>query len=404
MIPASVSTLRQLKNVPTVFRLAGFALLGAHKGRLEMATPDGRVVVFDHGEPGARARVDLRDFTAIRRAAAGGDIGFAESYMDGEWSTPDLTAVLEFFSDNFEATGRFAIGGRIAKWSNLIRHFFNRNTREGAKRNIHAHYDLGNEFYARWLDPSMTYSSALFESPNTSLEHGQAAKYAAIADSLQLGPSSSVLEIGCGWGGFAEFAAKTRGSKVTCLTISEAQRDFAVERMARQGLSDRVDIRLEDYRDHRGEYDGVASIEMFEAVGETYWPSYFDKIAEVLKSGGKAALQIITIHEEIFEAYRRRTDFIQRYIFPGGMLPSESTLRQSVHQASLRYDGARLFGLDYARTLKEWHRSFNHAWDDIAAMGFDLPFKRMWEFYLSYCEAGFKTGRINVGQFALSKT
>ena len=402
-IRATVSTLRQLSGVPAGFRLAGLFLLRTENGSLRFNLPDGRSVLFDHGNPGPHAVVDVHEFGFAKRALAGGDIGFAESYMDGEWSTPDLTAVLEYFSENFEAAGKLAVGGSLVRGINKLRHFFNRNSRAGARRNIMAHYDLGNDFYSAWLDETMTYSSALFDKPNLSLEQAQTAKYKGIADRLSAGPDSELLEIGCGWGGFAEYAAKARGSKVTCLTISEAQRDYAAARMQREGLSDRVEIRLEDYRDHQGKYDGVASIEMFEAVGEAYWPSYFEKVRESLKDDAKAALQIITIEDRLFRRYRKRTDFIQRYIFPGGMLPSEVALRESLSNAGLRFDAVHYFGQDYARTLKLWADRFEEAWDKIQTFGFDERFRRLWRFYLSYCEAGFGNGRINVGQFQLSR-
>ncbi|HIK65474.1 MAG TPA: class I SAM-dependent methyltransferase [Henriciella marina] len=402
-IRATVSSLRQLSGVPAGFRLAGLFLLRTENGSLRFNLPDGRSVLFDQGRPGPHAVVDVHEFGFAKRALAGGDIGFAESYMDGEWSTPDLTAVLEYFSENFEAAGKLAVGGSLVRGINKLRHFFNRNSRAGARRNIMAHYDLGNDFYSAWLDETMTYSSAMFDKPNLSLEQAQVAKYKGIADQLSAGPDSELLEIGCGWGGFAEYAAKARGSKVTCLTISEAQRDYAAARMQREGLSDRVEIRLEDYRDHQGKYDGVASIEMFEAVGEAYWPSYFEKVRESLKDDAKAALQIITIDDRLFRRYRKRTDFIQRYIFPGGMLPSEVALRESLSNAGLRFDAVHYFGQDYARTLKLWADRFEEAWDKIQTFGFDERFRRLWRFYLSYCEAGFGNGRINVGQFQLSR-
>lgn len=401
---ATMTSLRQLSGVPAGFRLAGLFLLRTENGSLRFNLPDGRTVLFDHGNPGPHAVVDVHEFGFAKRALAGGDIGFAESYMDGEWSTPDLTAVLEFFSENFEAAGKLAVGGSLVKGINKLRHIFNRNSRAGARRNIMAHYDLGNDFYSAWLDETMTYSSAMFDRPNMSLEQAQTAKYNGIADQLMAGPDSNILEIGCGWGGFAEYAAKVRGSKVTCLTISEAQRDYAAARMQTEGLSDRVEIRLEDYRDHQGSYDGVASIEMFEAVGEAYWPSYFQKVRESLNgSDAKAALQIITIEDKLFRRYQKRTDFIQRYIFPGGMLPSEKALRESLSESGLRFDAVHYFGQDYAKTLKIWAERFEEAWDKVQTFGFDERFRRLWRFYLSYCEAGFGNGRINVGQFQLSR-
>ncbi|MEL7128514.1 MAG: cyclopropane-fatty-acyl-phospholipid synthase family protein [Pseudomonadota bacterium] len=404
-IVATSKSIRQLKGVPTSFRLAGLALLSAKTGRIDFRLPDGRAITFCKGDDGPTAQVDVHDYAFARRSVAGGDVGFAESYMDGQWSTPDLTAVLRYFSDNFDAVGNGDLprGHRIVRFLNRIRHALNRNSKQGAKRNITMHYDLGNEFYGEWLDTSMTYSSGIYASPNTSLEHAQAAKYTAICETLELGPESTVLEIGCGWGGFAEHAARTTGAQVTCLTISEAQRAYAIKRIADAGLADRVEIKLEDYRDHDGRYDAVASIEMFEAVGEQYWPAYFGKVEDVLKPGGRAALQVITIDDDLFERYRKRADFIQRYIFPGGMLPSERKLKDQFAKANLRYDGVNFFGQDYARTLRTWSKHFNDAWPRIEPLGFDLAFQRMWNFYLSYCEAGFMGGRINVGQFALTK-
>jgi cyclopropane-fatty-acyl-phospholipid synthase len=402
-ILASRQAISQLKGVPASFRVGALALLRARRGRITVTLLDGRRVVFDHGEPGPEAEITAHDYSFVKQVLAGGDVGFAEAYMDGKWSSPDLTSVLLFFSVNFEAAGRLAVGGWMVRVANNLRHMFNRNSRAGARRNIMAHYDLGNAFYETWLDPSMTYSSALYTSPNQSLEQAQATKYEGIAERIGAGPGSEILEIGCGWGGFAEYAARTRGARVTCLTISQAQADYARERIQRQGLSEQVEIRLQDYRDHHGAYDGVASIEMVEAVGEDYWPTYFGKIASVLKSGSRAALQVITIGDAFFENYRKRADFIQRYIFPGGMLASESALREQFAASGLRHDGVQYFGEDYARTLKTWSQRFDEAWPQIARMGFDEPFRRLWEFYLSYCEAGFISGRINVGQFQLSR-
>lgn len=403
-ITATPNAIRTLSGVPASFRIAALLLLRTEYGRLTFNLPDGRRLRFDNKNDGPDAEIDVHDYDFIKRALAGGDVGFADAYIEGMWSTPDLTAVLRFFSANFEAIGQLAKGGWIVRSMNMLRHMFvRRNSREGAKRNIIAHYDLGNDFYEKWLDPSMTYSSAKFENPNQSLQQGQMNKYRGICDRIQAGPESHILEIGCGWGGFAEYAAKHRGSRVTCLTISPSQRDFALERMHREGLSDRVDIRLEDYRDHQGTYDGVASIEMFEAVGEAYWPSYFAKIYSSLKAGGRAALQIITINDDLFERYRRRVDFIQQHIFPGGMLISEQVLKQQFARAGLRHDGMIYFGQDYARTCREWARTFNDRWDEIRELGFDEPFRRLWNFYLSYCEAGFTDGRINVGQFQVTR-
>lgn len=402
-IKASRATISKLRGMPSSFRLAAMMLLNTKHGRITFTLPDRTRIVFDNDTPGADAIVDIHDYRFAKRSIAGGDIGFAESYMDGDWSTPDLTAVLTFFSENFESTGKLAIGSLIVRITNMLRHVFNRNSKSGSKRNIEAHYDLGNDFYESWLDKSMTYSSALFEAPDMNLTAAQHNKYERISAEIGLSPGKSVLEIGCGWGGFAEYAAKTHGAKVTCLTISPSQREYALARMQREGLNELVEIRLEDYRDHAGKYDGVASIEMFEAVGEKYWPSYFSKVQESLKDDATAALQIITINDDLFESYRKRADFIQHYIFPGGMLPSEKALIAQVDRAGLKLDDVHYFRKDYARTLRTWAAEFERHWPSIIKMGFDERFRRMWRFYLSYCEAGFDNGRIDVGHFKLSR-
>ena len=405
IVIADAATIRKFPGIPASFRLAGMALLSAKTGKVSFTLPDQRQIIFDKQDGGPEAEIEIHDYAFAKRSIAGGDVGFAESYIDQQWSTPDLTAVLRYFGDNFDAVGNgdLARGKKTVRFMNMIRHFLNRNSKSGSKRNIYSHYDLGNAFYSKWLDPSMTYSSALYANPDVSLEEAQFAKYEGICDILKPDADSRLLEIGCGWGGFAEHVAKEYGAHITCLTISPAQRDYVVKRIADAGLADRVDIRLEDYRDHPGQYDGIASIEMFEAVGEAYWPSYFAKISEVLKPRARAALQIITIDDDLFQSYRKRADFIQHYIFPGGMLPSEIALKSQLSAASLTYDSVNYFGPDYARTLREWSAAFNSKWAEISPLGFDEQFRRLWNFYLSYCEAGFDGGRINVGQFAISK-
>ncbi|MDP1554592.1 MAG: cyclopropane-fatty-acyl-phospholipid synthase family protein [Hyphomonas sp.] len=402
---ATPQTVRQLKSVPASLKLAAMILLRTQYGTLTFVLPNGVHLRFQNEGPGPDAAINVHNYRFLNRALSGGDVGFGESYMDGDWSTPDLTAVLRFFSANFDSASRLSRGNMLVRSMNMVRHALNRrNSKAGARKNIMAHYDLGNAFYEKWLDPSMTYSSAYFESPNQSLEQGQMRKYHEICERIHAGPGSHILEIGCGWGGFAEYAARHRGSRVTCLTISPAQKAYAEERMHKHGLSDRVEIRLEDYRDHVGTYDGVASIEMFEAVGEPYWPSYFAKVFSSLKEGARAALQIITIDDDLFPSYRRRVDFIQQHIFPGGMLISEKVLKEQLETAGLRHDGVAYFGQDYARTCREWSRAFNARWNEIQPMGFDEQFRRLWNFYLSYCEAGFSDGRINVGQFQVTRT
>jgi cyclopropane-fatty-acyl-phospholipid synthase len=395
----------ELRHAPAAFRTAlRVAVENWAVGTLTFVLPSGKPLRIDGKTAGADAVIRIHDYRFIRRALASGDIGFAEGYMAGEWDTPDLSAVLEAFSQNFDRLTALVRGNPLMRAVNGLYHLFHRNDRRGSRKNIHAHYDLGNAFYSRWLDPSMTYSSALYEAPNQPLDQAQRAKYAALARSIDLGPGQHVLEIGCGWGGFAEFAAKEVGAKVTGVTISQAQYDFAKQRLFNQGLAEKADIRLIDYRDVEGRFDRVASIEMFEAVGEEYWPTYFGKIRDVLAPGGRAGLQIITIRDELFASYRSHTDFIQRYVFPGGMLPSEQRLRQETTAAGLAWTGVTRFGQNYADTLAEWARRFEAAWDDIKAEGFDERFRRLWRFYLSYCEAGFRTERTNVIQLGLART
>jgi cyclopropane-fatty-acyl-phospholipid synthase len=399
----SSTDLHKLDRLPASLSLAAVFLSRLKKGRLDMVLPDGRTLRFSGAQRGPQAEIIVHDLKFARPVLNRGDIGFAESFMDQKFDTPDLATLLEYFTANFEAAGRLAAGGAIARFLNRLRHALHANTKKGSKRNILAHYDLGNDFYARWLDPTMTYSSALFTAPDQTLQDAQLAKYRSVARNLQLKPGDRVLEIGSGWGGFAEVAAKEFGAHVTSITISDAQHDYAVKRIAAAGLSDQVEIVLRDYRDVQGQFDAVASIEMFEAVGEEYWPSYFGKIAEVLKPGGRAALQIITIEDHEFENYKKRADFIQHFIFPGGMLPSIKRLREETQSAGLGFEIDAMFGKSYARTLNEWAIRFEKAWEQIRGGKFDEGFRRLWLYYLAYCEAGFRTGRIDVGQFVLTK-
>jgi len=395
--------LRNLDRMPASLGFTAMVLARFKRGRLDMSLPDGRTLRFIGKELGPAAEMIVHDKTFARAVAARGDIGFAEVFMDGKFDTPDLPTLLEYFNDNWEDLGTLAIGNTIAQFITNLRHVLRSNTKKGSKRNILAHYDLGNDFYSAWLDPTMTYSSAIFSAPDQTMVEGQLAKYRAIARNLQLKPGDSVLEIGSGWGGFAEVAAREFGARVTSITISDAQHDYAAKRMKDAGLEGQVEILMKDYRDLSGQYDAVASIEMFEAVGEEYWPGYFSKIAEVLRPGGRAALQIITIDEKYFDEYRRRADFIQHYIFPGGMLPSPARLKEESERAGLQFAADQMFGKSYARTLDEWAKRFDAAWDRIKGGKFDEQFRRLWLYYLGYCSAGFRTGRINVGQFVLTK-
>ncbi|MNQ57733.1 Cyclopropane-fatty-acyl-phospholipid synthase [compost metagenome] len=374
-------------------------------GRLTLVLPDGSHRRLAGREPGHAAVLNIRSYNFAARVLKGGDIGFAEAYMAGEWDTPDLAILLETLVDNYDYIRRLFDGNPLMNGINWLGHRLNRNSRRGSRRNIHAHYDLGNAFYGSWLDPSMTYSSARFERLGQSLQDAQRAKYAALARMMDLQPGHSVLEIGCGWGGFAEFAAREVGAVVTGVTISREQHDYARRRLFEAGLADRADIRLIDYRDVEGRFDRVASIEMFEAVGREYWPTYFQKVHDVLKPGGRAGLQIITIQDDLFDEYDARTDFIQKYVFPGGSLPSEARMAPVIARAGLGEAGVERFGGDYADTLAEWARRFESAWGEIARKdpGFDDRFRRLWRFYLAYCEAGFRSGRTNVIQMALQR-
>jgi len=402
--PSSDWEAPDFRAAPATFRTAMKVLkTNWTTGSLDVVMPSGRRLTFRGDLPGPAAELIVKDYKAIGRVMSAADIGFAEGYMAGEWDTPDLSALLTAFTFNLDQISRIMAGNPLVKAYNFIVHILRRNDREGARKNIHAHYDLGNDFYALWLDRGMTYSSARFESADQPLEQAQDEKYAALVRSIDLQPGQSVLEIGCGWGGFAEFAAREVGARVTGITISQAQYDYARKRLFDQGLAEKADIKLIDYRDVEGRFDRVASIEMFEAVGEQYWPTYFGKIHDVLTPGGRAGLQIITIRDEFFEHYRRHADFIQKYVFPGGMLPSEAKLKEQTDQAGLGWTGINRFGQCYADTCHQWLERFDGVWEQVRALGFDERFRRLWRFYLAYCEAGFRSERTNVVQLGLSK-
>jgi len=351
--------------------------------------------------PDAVLRVH-RPVTLLRRVLLAGGIGFAESYMHGDWESPNLAALLLLLEQNEEALASQSQSSLMVNWLYRFRHLLNRNSIRGSRRNISAHYDLGNDFYRLWLDTSMTYSCALFENSEADLEQAQRCKYARLLDLLGAKPGQRVLEIGCGWGGFALEAAG-RGLRVTGITLSSEQLAFACQRVQAAGMEESIELRLQDYR-HIGEsYDHIVSIEMLEAVGEEHWETYSQALKRCLKPGGRAALQFITIDESIFERYRRSPDFIQRYIFPGGMLPTVEKFSASVEAAGLRKVREDLFGQDYAQTLAQWHRRFLACEQGVAAMGFDQSFRKMWRYYLAYCEAGFRLGRINLAHVLLER-
>lgn len=393
-----------LAGTPFFFQLAANLCSRIRYGALVFILPDRPALKFVGAEEtDATGIIVVKDYAFARRAILGGDIGFFESFADDQWDTPGVADCLYVFARNADYVKEAFMAVPIIDWIENVRHALNRNTKRGAQRNISAHYDLGNSFYEKWLDRTMTYSSAVYPSAKVDLSQAQTHKYRVLAERMALRPGDSVLEIGSGWGGFAEFAAKDVGAKVTGLTISPAQFAYASERIQKAGLGEKVEIRLQDYRDVSGRFDKLASIEMFEAVGKEYWAQYFGKIHDVLKPGGVAGLQIITIADRFFDAYQRSTDFIQRHIFPGGMLPSPAALKSQIEKADLVWTEAATFGADYARTLDAWHKRFLGAWDEIQTMGFDDRFKKLWRFYLGYCEAGFRAGTTDVMQVTATR-
>jgi cyclopropane-fatty-acyl-phospholipid synthase len=383
---------------PAMRLLAGLAGY-FDQGRLTVVAPDGTSRRFGVSTDAAEldATLVVHRPGAVYRVLRGGALGFAEAYLDGDVDTPDLYPLLALFLANADALAERWRGGAVARMARRVYHRLRPNSKRGSRRNIHAHYDLGNAFYASWLDPSMTYSAARF-ADGDDLEAAQRRKYRRLAERLGLGPDRHVLEVGCGWGGFAVTAAGEYGSRVTALTISEEQYDYATKRIADAGLADRVDVRFQDYRDVAGRFDAVASIEMFEAVGEAWWPVYFAKLKDAVRPEGLVGLQVITIDDAYFEDYRRNVDFIQRYVFPGGMLPSPAVLESTARAAGLELRERFTFGLDYARTLRLWAERFAQAWPEIRRLGFDERFRRLWSYYLAYCEAGFRAGTIDVEQ------
>jgi cyclopropane-fatty-acyl-phospholipid synthase len=375
-------------------------------GTLDLQMPDGSQARFGQSHPdGPQAAIRLLDWSVCSAALKSGDIGFAEAFIDGRWTSPDLVALLTLFLANREALESVIFGSWWGRLYFRARHLLNRNSRRGSRKNIHAHYDIGNPFYRLWLDETMNYSSALFEGDLTRpMAQAQRVKVRRALNEVQLQPGQRLLEIGCGWGALAEAAAGEFGASVVGVTLSDEQLAFGRERMVRHELADRVDLRLQDYRDiHDGPFDAIASIEMFEAVGRAYWGDYFRTLREHLKPGGRACIQSITIRDELFERYVRSTDFIQQYIFPGGLLPSISAFHAEAQRAGLEVVNQLAFGTDYAETLRRWRHDFLARDGQVRRLGFDTRFMRIWEFYLAYCEAAFATGNTNVVQFTLRR-
>ncbi|CAM5774493.1 cyclopropane-fatty-acyl-phospholipid synthase [Labrys miyagiensis] len=371
------------------------------KGSLTVVMPDGRTLSRQTGQPGPDAVLVLHRLRALRSLLFGGDVGFAEAFIRGDWSSPDLTALIELVACNGSEIVRRLGGSLPSRLFNWLGHRRNSNTKARARRNIGFHYDLGNEFYRQWLCSRMIYSAAIYDREEDTLEQGQERKLAAVTGALGLVPGNRVLEIGCGWGALAARLAAVHDVAVVGVTLSQAQLVESWRVAQDAGVWDKADLRLQDYRDIEGMFDRIVSIEMIEAVGERYLPSYFRTLARRLAPGGRAVLQAITIADERFESYRAHPDFIQRYIFPGGFLPTKTLMRERLEQAGLRMTVTQTFGPSYARTLRDWRQRFESAWPAIAKMGYGEAFRRMWLYYLSYCEAGFRAGALDVGLYTL---
>jgi cyclopropane-fatty-acyl-phospholipid synthase len=370
-------------------------------GRLRIVLPGGQTLDRAGVGPGPDTTVILHRWRALRRLATGGDVGFAEAWIDGDWTSPDLTAVIRLGIRNAHGFESALRGSAVMRLANRLRHRMRANSKTRSPRNIEAHYDLGNDFYRFWLDPAMLYSSALWNATTESLEHAQRQKLDRVCELLCLSGGEKLLEIGSGWGALASRLACEPETYVTGITLSPSQLEWARRDVNARGLADKVDLRLQDYRDVAGTFDRIVSIEMFEAVGEAYWPLYFETLARSLTLKGRVVLQVITIAEDRYGAYRNEVDFIQKHVFPGGFLPTKSTLKASIEQAGLRLTASENFGASYARTLVEWRRHFNSHWDDIARQGFDDRFRRLWEYYFCYCEAGFLEGTVDVGLYTI---
>lgn len=400
-----MSTKIDTATLPREAKILYSVLRQIDTGSLTFTAPGGQTEVFQGKHDGPHADVRFGDWGVAREALKSAEIGLAECYRDGRLFTSNLTAFLQLCAVNEQALEKVFYGNPFVALFFRLKHFFRRNTREGSKKNIAAHYDLSNDFYKLWLDETMTYSSALFDGNDAlTLEFAQTAKYERILQVLNPKPGETILEIGCGWGGFAEHAAKTRGVKIHGITLSKEQLAFARERIARQGLADKATFEFIDYRDVNIAFDYIVSIEMFEAVGERYWPTYFQTIHNRLKPNGRAVIQAITIDEKAFPRYRATSDFIREYIFPGGMLAPVTRFIDDARKANLSAGTPHLFGLDYAETLKRWHDRVNMGADKIKQGKFDEKFLQMWRFYLCYCEAGFRAKRTDVMQIELMKS
>tara|TARA_B100000085_G_C18489373_1_gene490650 strand:- start:11 stop:1189 length:1179 start_codon:yes stop_codon:yes gene_type:complete len=369
-------------------------------GYLELVNHDGEFYKFGDPKDILKARIKIKNSNFTFNLIKGGSVGFAESYMRNDFETDNLSNLIEVTARNIKQIHRFS-GVLDFPFLNFVKNIFIKNTKKRSKENISKHYDLGNEFFSLWLDKTLTYSSAIFDEKNSDLSDAQNNKYQKLIDLIKPKIGDKVLEIGCGWGGFAEYLGKKYDVKLDCITISKKQFEYAKERIHKCGLNEKVNIEIKDYRDLKDKYNSIASIEMIEAVGQNYLESYFRTIKKNLSSDGSAAIQAITIDDNLFDRYKNKQDFIQKYIFPGGFLPNKGSINKYVSENGLTIKSYESYADHYSNTLAIWKNEFNKKWDLIKKQGFDLTFKRMWEFYLSYCEAGFKSKNIDLIQFSI---
>jgi len=376
------------------------ALKNIKYGNIIIKNYNGEEIILGDTNSPLRANVKVNKPGFTLDIISKGSVGLAESYMNGNFETDNLTNLIEISARNIKTVHKFS-GILDISFINFVKNFFINNTKKRSKENISKHYDLGNEFFSAWLDKTLTYSSAIFENEKSDLETAQINKYKKLSNLVKPKSGDKMLEIGCGWGGFAEYIGKNYDVKLDCITISKKQFDFAKERIFKKGLTEKVDIKMLDYRDVKKKYNSIASIEMIEAVGQSYLKNYFYKIKQSLEINGKAAIQAITINDDLYDRYKTKEDFIQKYIFPGGFLPSKKSLVNFANETDLKFEECNSYGLHYSNTLNMWRDEFTKKWDQISKQGFDLTFKRMWKFYLSYCEAGFKSKNIDLIQFSL---
>ena len=378
-----------------------FKALGRIKyGRINLTNYDGSKLYFGNENEKLIANIKINKPGLMSNIVNKGSVGLAEAYMRDDFETDNLSNLIEITAKNIKIIHKFS-GIFDLQFFNLIKNFFIKNTKIKSKENISKHYDLGNEFFSLWLDNTLTYSSAIFDNQKNNLEAAQLNKYKKLCDLVKPKSGDRMLEIGCGWGGYAEYIGKNYDIKLDCITISKKQYDFAKERIFRNGLNEKINIEMLDYRDVKNKYDSIASIEMIEAVGQNYLKSYFKKIKESLEHNGTAAIQAITIDDKYYDRYKNKTDFIQKYIFPGGFLPCKREILKLSNEYQLKFEECNSYGLHYSNTLSIWREEFLKKWGDISKQGFDKTFKKMWNFYLSYCEAGFKSKNIDLIQFSL---